>query len=367
MFTTVILFLIVIAILVLVHELGHFIVAKLAGIRVDEFGIGFPPKIIGKKWGSTLYTLNAIPFGGFVKIYGEDQHSTSITDADKATSFYYKPKWIQAAVLVAGVTFNVVFAWLLISLGFMSGMPAAVDGPNVAQVTNPQLIVTEVMKDSPAGKVGLKPGDEIVRVSSGGVVVEGIDVSSANVQELIAKSSSGLELTYKRGGDQEETVNIIPSKTIVPDRLAIGIAMEMVGILKLPIHTAFIRGAQSTWFILIETAKGLGQFLWQTVTFRSDFSQVAGPVGIAGAVSDANNLGFIYLLSLVALISINLAIINLVPFPALDGGRLLFVLIESITRRPISTAFVQRANIIGFSLLILFMLVVTVQDVLKLF
>jgi regulator of sigma E protease len=250
---SIIIFIISLAVLILVHEFGHFIVAKKLGIRVDEFGLGFPPKIWAKKWGETTYTLNAIPFGGFVKIFGEDSHTETISDEERSRSFIYKPKWVQAAVLVAGVTFNLLFAWLLI---FIISLP---DG-----------------------------------------------------------------------------------------------------------WLAFSHSIQLTLCVLKETVFGLGQFLWNIVTFHADLSQVSGVVEIASIFSQTISDGVSQVLYLVALISINLAVINLLPFPALDGGRLLFVAIEAIIRRPLPPKFVNWVNITGFIILILLMVVVTGHDILKL-
>ncbi len=364
---SIIIFLIVLAILVLVHEFGHFIVAKMSGIRVDEFGLGFPPKIFGKKFGSTLYTLNAIPFGGFVKIYGEDSHGEEIKPEDRATSFVYKPKYIQAAVLIAGVTFNIIFAWLILSLGFMIGFPSSVGEINSGKITNVKLLVTDVMAGSPSLLAGLEVGDEIRAVSGGTASVTAPQLTAEKVRSVIESSPEKVSITYKRGSLAEKTVDIVPSTELVPGKKIIGIGMDNIGMLKLPIHKALWEGAKTTWILARETTKGLAKFFWDIFSFQSDFSQVSGPIGIAGAVGDAKTLGFVYLLSLISLISINLAIINLLPFPALDGGRLLFVLIEAIIRRPISPVFVRRANVIGFSFLIILMVVVTAHDIFKLF
>ena len=364
---SIIIFIIILAILIFVHELGHFLVAKKSGIRVDEFGLGFPPKIFAKKLGNTVYTLNAIPFGGFVKIFGEDPHSEEIKEEDRHTSFFYKPKWIQVSVLVAGVTFNIIFAWLCISLGFMIGMPASTDYSSFGQTTRTNLVITEIIKDSPAEKAGLTTGDVIVSVSSGEVSIQNENLTPNKVSELISNSiAKNIEVAYRRGEALPTNVFIEPNSDLIEGKKAIGIVMDSMGILKLPIHLAFIEGARTTWFLTKGTVVGLVGFLRDVVTFKSDFSQVAGPVGIAKVVSQANNLGFVYLLSLVALISINLAVINLLPFPALDGGRLLFVGIEAIIRRPINPVFVRWTNALGFVFLIILMLVITSHDILNL-
>jgi regulator of sigma E protease len=363
---SIIIFIIILAVLIFVHELGHFIVAKKSGIRVDEFGLGFPPKIFAKKWGDTTYTLNAIPFGGFVKIFGEDSHTEEIPEAEKSTSFLYKPKWIQASVLVAGVTFNIIFAWLCVSLGFMIGMPASADYSSFGKTTNTNLVITEVLPNSPAQKAGLISGDVVALVSSGVAVLQNENLTPEKVSDLISNSTKNIEIIYNRGKSPPTTVLVEPSSNIIAGKVAIGIAMDSMGILKLPMYLAPLEGARTTWLLTKGTAVGLFGFLRGVVTFKSDFSQVSGPVGIAKVVGEANNLGFVYLLSLIALISINLAIINLLPFPALDGGRLLFVAIEAIIRRPIKPAIVAWTNGIGFALLILLMLVITGHDILNL-
>lgn len=363
---TIIIFIIILAVLILVHEFGHFIVAKKSGIRVDEFGLGFPPKLFSKKYGGTNYTLNAIPFGGFVKIFGEDPHSEEISNEDKHRSFYYKPKWIQALVLIAGIVFNLIFAWIVLSIGFMFGMPAPAGYSAFGEIKNEKVMITSVLPNSPAQKADLQVGDIIIHVKVAGTSID--DLNAENISRTITTSTEGdVSITYEREAGDLKTVFITPSEDIIKDSRAIGVAMDSMGILKLPIYLAPLEGAHTTYLLIINTAKGLANFLWQAITFNSDWSQVSGPVGIAGVVGQASRLGFVYVLSLVAVISINLALINLVPFPALDGGRLLFVLIESIIRRPIKPAVAQWANAVGFVLLLILMFVVTTHDIIKLF
>src|SRR3989339_1709093 len=356
---SIIIFIIILAILIFVHELGHFLVAKKSGIRVDEFGLGFPPKIYAKKWRGTTYTLNAIPFGGFVKIFGEDSHSGEISEADKPTSFVYKSKWIQASVLVAGVTFNIIFAWLCVSLGFMIGLPAGSNYSTFGETQGTALVITEVRPESPASNAGLASGDIINLASSGGVVLQGETLTSENVRSLISnESTKKIEIIYRRGESLPTSVSIEPVGS-GGEKKMIGIGMDNMGILKLAPHLALLEGVRTTWLLTKATTVGLVGFLWDAVTLKSDFSQVAGPVGIAKVVGEANNLGFVYLLSLIALISINLAIINLLPFPALDGGRLLFVAIEAVIRRPINPKIANTLNLLGFAFLMLLMLTIT--------
>ena len=199
------------------------------------------------------------------------------------------------------------------------------------------------------------------------MVLQGETLTSENVRSLISnESTKKIEIIYRRGESLPTSVSIEPVGS-GGEKKMIGIGMDNMGILKLAPHLALLEGVRTTWLLTKATTVGLVGFLWDAVTLKSDFSQVAGPVGIAKVVGEANNLGFVYLLSLIALISINLAIINLLPFPALDGGRLLFVAIEAVIRRPIKPAVVQWANGIGFLLLIILMVVVTGHDIIKLF
>lgn len=365
---SIIIFLIILAVLILVHEFGHFIVAKKSGIRVLEFGLGFPPTLYSKIVNGTKYTLNSIPFGGFVKIFGEDPHTEEIREEEKSVSFYYKPKWIQASVLVAGVFFNVLFAWILISISFIIGAPAGVNYSPFGEVRDQKTIITSVLSDSPAEKAGMKAGDEIFLIKSKSNVLEGNNITPENIQAFISNPNNiSVDVSYKRDG-KEASVSMEPKViSSSEDRRMLGIAMDSVGILELPAHYAFLEGARTTGYLLKNTTIGLAGFLYTVITFQTDFSQVAGPVGIAGIVGEAQSMGFVYLLSIVSLISINLAIINLIPFPALDGGRLFFLIIEVITRRPINKTFVQWANLVGFGFLMILMLIITTSDILKLF
>ncbi len=362
---SVIIFIIILAVLVFVHELGHFIAAKMSGMRVDEFGFGFPPRIFGIKRGETLYSLNTIPFGGFVKIHGEDPNDESLTGPDKNRSFTSKSKLRQIFVLVAGVTCNVIFAWFLISIGFMTGLPSSTETTSIGTVQNPRVTITLVQPNSPAEKAGVKVGDVITNISAGQDQLAATDV--ALVQGFIAShGNSDISFTTMRGSE-EKIISIHPEQGIVADKPAIGIAMDKIGLVKLPFYKAFYQGFLLTIKLLWLTASGLVQFFSSLFIGGASLSQVTGPVGIAGLVGDARALGAVYLLSFAAFISLNLAVINLVPFPALDGGRVLFVIIESIKGSPIKPKIANVVNAVGFFLLILLMVIVTYHDIVKLF
>jgi regulator of sigma E protease len=366
---SIIIFLIILAVLVLVHEFGHFIVAKKSGIRVDEFGLGFPPTLWSIKKGETKYSLNLIPFGGFVKIHGENPDEDSISGPDSGRSFVNKNRAIQAFVLAAGILFNIIFAWLLISISFMSGVTASsadyskYDG----RMNGSQVVITSVSENSPAFEAGLKPGELIVKVEGAGKILEAESLTISNIQSVInVSTSTPIVLTYKKG-DSIASSTLTPKAGIIEGRQAIGIGMDNVATLRLPPHLALYEGAKFTTRATGAVASGLYGFITDAFRGDADFSSVSGPVGIVGLVGDATKLGVTYVLMFTALISINLAIINLVPFPALDGGRILFVLIESITRKKIKPQVANTLNAIGFSLLILLMLFVTYKDIMKLF
>ncbi len=359
---SILLFIIILAVLILVHEFGHFIAAKRAGVRVDEFGLGFPPRLWSKKIGETTYTINLFPVGGFVKIFGENPDEDSIKGSDSSRSLVHKSKLVQAWIISAGVIFNLLLAWVLISAGFMIGVPYPADDIKYgARVQGAALNITQVMQKSPAEIAGLKGGDRIIALSAEGDSLKSPGVDST--QKFIA-SHDELALTYMREGEIKTT--IIQTKAgIVSGRRAIGISMDMAGKLKLPVHEALYAGLTTTASLTWATAAGLLDFFKNVFTGGADFSAVSGPVGIVSIVGGAAALGLVYLLTLMALISINLAVINLLPFPALDGGRLLFIIVEAIKGSPIKPVIANTANGIGFIFLILLVVVVTYSDIVK--
>ncbi|MES2214322.1 MAG: RIP metalloprotease RseP [Patescibacteria group bacterium] len=359
---SVIYFFIILSALVLVHELGHFLVAKYFKIRVDEFGLGYPPRAASLfSWKGTLFTLNWLPFGGFVKIFGENPAEAEDSLEDKGRdNFQSKNRGIQAAVLVAGVVGNFLFAWLLISLGFMSGLPSPL-GVGLP-VTDAHTVITTVVKDSPADLGGLKSGDTLEKLYRDS---RESDLNPDSASEFIGSSPESLTFVVQRG---EETLTkvIIPKEGIVPGKVGVGVALDTVGTVQLSLFKAMYEGFRVTTRLTYLTATSLLAFIGQAFVGHADLSQVTGPVGLVGMVGDVRVLGFVYLLSFTALISINLSVVNLLPIPALDGGRLLFVAIESIIRRPISPKVFNRANMIGFTLLIILMLLVTFRDIVHL-
>jgi regulator of sigma E protease len=365
----IIIFIVILLVLVVSHEFGHFIVAKKSGIRVDEFSFGFPPKLFGKKFGETTYNFNLLPVGGYVKIFGENPDEDSMNGPDSGRSFVNKPKYIQAAVLFAGVTMNFLVAWLLLSVGFMSGLPTSVQSaPKGAVIENQALTITSILPGSPAEIGGIKVGDKIVSLETekDSTLLLSSNLSTETVQSFIkSHGDEKVEVAIVRANEKME-LTVIPQKSDTSDFVMIGISMDTIGTLKLPIHKAIWEGLKLSADVFIGTVVGFYNLIHGAILGTADMSSVTGPVGIVGVVGDAAKFGFVYLLSFTALISINLAVINLIPFPALDGGRLLFLLIEKIKGSRIKPQIANWVNMVGFGLLMLLMVIITYHDIAKL-
>lgn len=361
---SILLFFIVLFVLILVHEWGHFIAAKKTGMRVDEFGIGFPPKLLGIKKGETEYTLNALPIGGFVRIFGENMEQEASVGDDKDRAFSARPYWAQAVVLVAGVTMNVIFAWFLFVITFMVGVPTAVDEATASPEA--VLYISGILPGSPLSDV-VPPGAQIVTVNTEAETLP--NPTPGSFSEFVqANPDTPVSLTY-RVGDTEDTVSVTPVTGLIPgepERVAVGVSLAMVETKQSSFFEALSAASVSTYNGLVNITIGLTTLIVDAVRGTADLSQVAGPVGIVGMVGDAATFGLTALLTFTAMISLNLAVINMLPIPALDGGRLVFVAIEAITRKPINPVWVGRTNLIGFALLMLLMVLVTWSDISKL-
>jgi len=367
----ILIFIVILLVLVLVHEAGHFFTAKRFGIRVDEFGFGFPPKLFGIKKGETEYSINALPFGGFVKIFGENPDEESTVGPDASRSFVNKAKWKQAIVLFAGVFANFLLAWFLFSFGFMSGLPTSVSNESKSYtLRDVHLVVVSVLEKSPADMAGLKSGDKIISVTSDKDFITDINPESFRLF-VTNHPNKEISIAYLRGKNSDtnfaNTIKVIPKIEKTGERPMIGISMDQIGTAKLPFFQAFWEGLRLDLFVTKSTVVGLYTLIVDGLKGKANMAQVTGPVGMVSIVGDAYKFGFSYLLSFAALISVNLAIINLMPFPALDGGRLLFTLIEKIKGSRINPKFANMANMVGFAILIILMLLITYYDVVKLF
>lgn len=365
---TIILFILILVALIVVHELGHFFVAKWFGMKVDEFGIGYPPRAwTFARRNGTDYTLNWLPFGGFVKIQGEDGENNVQVKDKSGDSFVDKPYWQQALVLVAGITMNIVFAWVLLSLTLVVGMPRVLTDTEALAAKDAALVISHVVEGSPASVAGLLAGDKVQKAIVADAEFTGY-TTEAFVSFVGEREGVPITLLIARGSE-DVMLSVVPKAGIVtedPTRAALGVGIATVGTVPVSPLDAPFEGAKLTWSVTEQVAMGLVHFFAGLFTLTADLSQVSGPLGIAGAVGDASASGMVALLMLTAIISINLALINIIPIPALDGGRLLFVLIEWATRKPIPAGVSGAVNSLGFVFLILLMLVVTASDIWKL-
>lgn len=362
---SVLIFFLVLFILVLVHEWGHFIVAKKTGMRVDEFGIGFPPKLFGIKKGETEYTFNSLPIGGFVKIWGESFTEDEVgVEQDTSRAFSSRPKWAQSLVLIAGVSMNILFAWFLFSLTYMIGVPTAVDESDASP--SAQLYIAGVMADSPAS--GLPVGSTIMDIEYDGQKV--LSPTQSEFSEVISQAGPNtVSISYSHEGS-DSSVEITPVNGLVeaePEKYIVGASLSLVDVVKKPFFTSIADGFGSTVDGLVSITVGLYTLISQAFVGDADFSQVAGPIGIVGMVGEAASFGLTTLLTFTAIISLNLAVINLLPFPALDGGRLVFVAIEAVTGKRIPPEWAGRVNLAGFAILMLLMIAVTYNDIIRIF
>ena len=361
MLATVIIFLVILSVLVLIHEAGHFFVAKFFGIKVEEFGFGLPPRAFGIKRGETIYSINWLPIGGFVKLYGEDEAGTGavkikeqkISAKDRNRAFFAKPVWQRALVVFAGVMMNFLLAVIIISVLF------SVVG---VQTGGDKVIVTQVVSGSPASESGLKAGDTIEYINQ-------IQVTDPNQLVTITKQHLGEKLTLKvkTVNSKEETLTLTPRKNYPPDQGPMGVAISQNIITqKYPWYKAPFIGTyqalQESWLILV----GLGTVLTQLFTKASVPAGVAGPVGIAELTGQFVQLGPSALLSFVSLLSLNLAILNVLPIPALDGGRLFFILFEGITRRKVDKKVESYTHAIGMAVLLILIALITLHDIIRL-
>ena len=372
MFLTIITFVLILSVLVFVHELGHFWVARRFGVKAEEFGFGFPPRIWGfykdreGKWRhakgnekvenapGTVYSVNWIPLGGFVKIKGEDGE-----EKEEQDSFAGKKIWQRTAILLAGVTMNVILAFVLISFGFMAGLPQALEGINPkAIITNEQIQIIKVFPDSPAEIAGMKIGDVIAEIN-------GLSFSSdAEISEYNnANAGQKLNYTIKRGSETLNLELVPESRPEADGKGGVGIGIVKTGMVKYSVLTAIGEGFKTTVYLVGAIVMAFYNLIKDMIMGNGVSANIAGPIGIAALTGQVARLGFVYILQFAALLSINLAIINILPFPALDGGRILFLIIEKIKGRPVKKEVEGMIHNIGFALLMILILVVTVKDI----
>lgn len=359
MFLTIIIFIIILGLLIFVHELGHFLLAKRSGVKVEEFGFGFPPRLWSVKKGETRYSLNVIPLGGFIKILGEEGE-----EKDNPRSFASQKAGGRLAILAAGVAMNFLLAMFLLSLGYFIGLPQAVEDNE--KVVSAKVQISLVAPASPARQAGLQIGDEILSLRRGQEEVRNIFLTS-QVQDFVSRNQGEKIVLEIRRGAQILIREIVPRPAPPPEEGPLGIGLVRTALVAYPWYAALWQGTLSTFQLTWLTAVSL-VFLVRDLFVAGRFAgEVYGPVGIFSLTSQATQMGFIYLLQLAALLSLNLGIINALPFPALDGSRILFLLIEKIKGSPVSRRIEKAVHSAGFAFLILLMIAVTFKDVARLF
>lgn len=331
--------------LIVGHELGHFIAAKAFGIRVDEFGIGFPPRIKGWQYRETLYSINWLPFGGFVRIAGEDPTSDEaqqLPPKEQQRLFSARPAWQRSIVLLAGIAINLLIGWLLLA--------------TVLSIGTPQLVIVDgIAPNSPAAAAGFERGD----------VVRGYHDVDTLIRDIAASRGTPLTLHVQRDG-RDLDLTATPRANPPEHEGALGVQLALAGADRIGIFAALREGALRTFEITRLTITGLGTVLWQLITHASVPSGVVGPVGIFSVAHQASGLGIAYFLQILAVISVNLAVLNMLPFPALDGGRFVLVLIERIRGTAVPKRIELAINAGGMLILLGLMLLVTVRDVVRL-
>lgn len=323
---------IVLGILVTIHEFGHFIVAKLSGTKVNEFAIGFGPKIFSKKYGETEYSFRLMLFGGFCALAGEDETSN---DKRAVTN---KPWYIRLGIFAAGPLMNILLTFVILIMVFYF-------------VGSPVPVVSSTINGYPAEKAGIKPGDEIVMVNN-------TKINDWTTLQNIINSNNGVKLnfTIKRG-------NVILKKAVIPT-IDKSTSKPMIGIVpqyRRSLILAINSGVKQTIFF----AKMIILSLYMLITGKVSTNDLMGPVGIVQAIGTEAKSGILNLMAFTALISVNLGLFNLLPFPALDGGRILFVLIEKIRGKPVDPEKEGFVHYIGFILLIALILFATYKDLVR--
>jgi regulator of sigma E protease len=345
---TLILFIFILGIIVLIHEGGHFLFAKLVGVHVYEFSIGMGPKLIQKiAKDGTKYSIRAIPIGGFVSLAGEEIDEKEL-EKTKGSNLQDKPIWQRFLVMFMGVGFNFVFAFLILILsGLIYGAPD----------TKP--VLTDVVENYPAYNAGLKSGDEVVRIN-GHKITYKEDISLYLAIENLDKPVA-FEVIREDGSTATYNVQAVKEKTDDTERYVVGIVMGSEA--KRGLIPSIVYGVNESFAIFKQMYVVLGNLFTGGVSVN----QLSGPVGIYTVVGQMQNQGINALIYLMALLSINVGVINLLPLPAFDGGRILFLIIEKIKGKPVSPKVENTIHSIGFILLILLMLYVTFNDILRLF
>ncbi|MBP9828312.1 RIP metalloprotease RseP [Patescibacteria group bacterium] len=356
---TVILFIVILSALVVAHEFGHYMAARKAGMKIEEFGVGFPPRLFAwKDARGTDWSINLIPLGGFVKIFGENGH-----DAELPGSFASKSIPWRFLTLSGGVLMNFIVAALLFAFGFAVGLPAVIeDAPAGAKVSDISVSVLQVLPDSPAATAGILEGDAILTID-GAAVLTG---EEARVALTPKADGSPLSIDVRRAGEVQ-TFLVQPAFIEEVGREAVGVGVLTTGTVRYPWYLVLPKGIEAATVMTIQVVQAFGGLIAGLVQRENVAAELSGPVGIAVMTGQVASLGFSHLVQFAAMLSINLAVLNALPFPALDGGRIAFLFLEAVRRKRASARFEQGVHAAGFAFLLLLVVFVTYRDLVKLF
>ncbi|MBI4973769.1 site-2 protease family protein [Candidatus Roizmanbacteria bacterium] len=376
-----ILFFLILGLLVLIHEFGHFIVAKKSGVRVEEFGFGFPPRLWGKKVGDTIYSVNAIPLGGFVKLYGEEYEEVA-GQKKNSSSFVYKKPWVKTLIILAGVIMNAVLGvsiyYSLLTLNHFQSDPLPLLKPYHFRFGTQEgrVIATNITSNSPAAKAGIQVEDIVQKFQIGSAPWKQITSSSELIN--IIKSSPGvvvsLDLENVRNG-KKNIISVVPIYNAELKRAIIGVNLLDTVVLKYETpKQKLLSGFMHSYNVLSYNYSTIGELFKVAVkskSFEPVSQTVSGPIGIFSIVDQivktSGEKMIKNILNIMAILSLSLAAMNVLPLPALDGGRLVFIIYEWITGRPIHKKIEQYINLGGFVLLIGLGILVSINDVMRLF
>jgi len=346
--------------LIILHELGHFLIAKRFGVKVEEFGIGLPPRIFGKKIGETIYSLNLLPFGAFVKLYGEQEGIESYR------SFSQKPIWQRTLIVLGGVVSFWIVSAILLSIVMALGAPTAISDEE-ENLKDPRVQIVAIVPNSPAEKAGIRPGDTIASLK---LKIQNEKLKITKVREVQdftdAHKGEEIVLTIERGREVFET-SLVPRVSPPPGEGAMGVGLARTAIKSYPWYIAPWHGIAATVNLTIAIIKGWTLALVNLFQGLPTGAQLMGPVGIFSLFAQVGELGASYFLQFIAIISLHLALINILPIPVLDGGKLLFLGIEKIRKKPISQKTEQNITAFFFVLLIALMIWATIKDIMRIF
>ncbi len=350
-------FFVVLFVLVIAHECGHFFAARFFGIRVEEFGFGLPPRITGIMRKGTLYSINWLPLGGFVKIFGEEGGQAASSD-----SFGSKAKWKRSIVLGAGIVANIVLAWIFFSIISFSQPYTILAGDVVPTESTAAIMILDVSPASPAATSGMVPGDIVVGLNNGD---QNLSFASIELLRESLQKNAGTEISLAilRDGS-EKVISVIPRQNPPQGEGSLGVALGWTT--PSVWYRAPIEGAYATYEITRLTVVGIISTFGELFRGNADVP-VSGPVGIYKITDQARHQGILSLLFLMGALSVSLAVFNVLPIPGLDGGRLFFVLIEAITGKRISEKTSTWIHGVGLITLLILIVFITGLDIKRYF